>query len=310
MIRNIHDGLRSVLGRLYIDRGNVSDAVFLAGTGRSGTTWLADVINFDNSFRFMFEPFHSREVAILSEWNYRQYLRPEISDEKFAKPAETILSGRIRNPWVDRYNKRPLAHKRLIKDIRANLILKWINTNFPDIPIVLTLRHPCAVANSKIKLSWNTHLEDFIQQNDLVLDFLYELRNEIQGATEIFDKHIFMWCIENYVPLKQFKGGEIHVVFYESLCVNPHEELNRLFAFIGKEMTAEVYRKLGKASVMSRRDSPILSGGNLTSSWRKGIGDKQIGRALEILALFGLDKIYGSGDLPLLSGKDVLRAFS
>jgi hypothetical protein len=33
------------------------------------------------------------------------------------------------------------------------------------------------------------------------------------------------WCIENYVPLKQFKRGEIHLAFYESFCERPESEL-------------------------------------------------------------------------------------
>jgi len=28
-----------------------------------------------------------------------------------------------------------------------------------------------------------------------------------------------MWCIENYIPLKQFKRNEILVLFYEDLCM-------------------------------------------------------------------------------------------
>jgi hypothetical protein len=33
------------------------------------------------------------------------------------------------------------------------------------------------------------------------------------------------WCIENYVPLKQFKRGEIHLAFCESFCEKPESEL-------------------------------------------------------------------------------------
>ena len=147
--------------RFFFDLARYDQTVFLAGTGRSGTTWLEDLINFDGSYRVMFEPFHTRRTDVLREWNYRQYLRPTNLDEKFVHPATQILSGKVRSKWIDQFRCRPIVTRRLIKDIRANLILKWIKHNFPEIRIVLLLRHPCAVASSKLQQDWETHLEDF-----------------------------------------------------------------------------------------------------------------------------------------------------
>lgn len=46
----------------FIDTGRIEDAVILAGMGRSGTTWGADVLNYDKSCRVMFEPFYPAAV--------------------------------------------------------------------------------------------------------------------------------------------------------------------------------------------------------------------------------------------------------
>jgi hypothetical protein len=40
------------------------NTIFLAGTGRSGTTWLSNIINYKNEYRYMFEPFQSKKVNI------------------------------------------------------------------------------------------------------------------------------------------------------------------------------------------------------------------------------------------------------
>jgi hypothetical protein len=32
--------------------------------------------------------------------------------------------------------------------------------------------------------------------------------------------------------------------------------------------------------------------------WRAHVGDRQLERAVEILALFGLDRVYGEGPMP------------
>lgn len=298
---------QKVFNTLCFDLGDYRQSIFLAGTGRSGTTWLAEVINYDNSFRIMFEPFHSYKIDVIKDWNYRQYLRSNNHDTKFVNPANAILSGNIKHPWIDQFNHKLVARKRLIKDIRANLLLNWVKKNFPEIPIVLLIRHPCAVASSKLKLGWNSHLSDFLKQEELMDEFLNPFKNEIEDVIDTFEKHIFMWCIENYVPLRQFDEGEILVVFYESLCQNPEKEAERVFSFLGKDVPVNILQIASKPSELSRKDSAVISGENPLSLWRKHITEEQIERALEILSIFGLEAVYGYDDLPLLCGENVLN---
>ncbi len=300
--------LRNKQIEFIFDMGNHHHTVFLAGTGRSGTTWVEDIINYNNSYRIMFEPFHSKELASLKEWNYRQYLRPDNQDTKFVGPATKILNGKIRHPWIDQFNRKTFTKKRLIKDIRANLILKWIKARFPRIPIVLLLRHPCAVANSKMKLGWDTHLDDFLIQHELMHDLLGPFESEIRNANDIFDKHIFLWCIENYIPLRQFSKGEILVTFYENLCVNPTKESETILSFVKEESSLKVLDSFTKPSALSRNDSAIISGSDLVSSWRDNVSTNQINRAIEILSIFGMHAIYNENNMPLASGNDALNA--
>jgi hypothetical protein len=301
---------KKLLTHLFFDAGDYRRTVIVAGTGRSGTTWVEEVINSRNDFRIMFEPFHSKKVELLKNWNFRQYLRSNDRRDQFLMPATRILSGRIRNEWIDKYNQKFFSSKRLIKDIRAQLFLHWIKHNFPEIPIILLLRHPCAVANSKFQLKWDTHLDDFLKQEDLMDDFLNPFRNEMENAGNPFDRHIFMWCVENYIPLRQFKENEILVIFYENFCINPQQEIETVMRFIGDTFSPEMLDKVTKPSVQSHKKSAIVSKGNLVNSWRKSISDEQVKRAVEILSLFGLQQIYNQGDLPLVNGPDALRAFS
>jgi len=296
--------------KLIIDFGDYRRTVFLAGTGRSGTTWVQEVINYDNSFRIMFEPFHSLKIPLLKGWNYLQYLRPDSLDDKFQESAKIILNGNIRHTWIDYNNRRLIARKRLIKDIRANLFLKWIKQNFPEIPIILLLRHPCAVTNSKIIRGWDTHLSDYLMQEELMTDFLNPFKNEIESAVVTFDKHIFMWCIENYIPLKQFNKGEVFVTFYENICTNPQKEISTILSFLGEDSLPKTFDNFSSPSFQSRKDSTIMTGTNLINSWRKNVSQEQIDRVIEILQIFGLDQIYGESDLPLVSGDDALKTFS
>ena len=309
LIKNIKITLSQIPIPPVVDQNDYRTSLFLAGSGRSGTTWLEEIINYDNSFRIMFEPFYPEKVDILKRWHSFQYLPPDNSDLIYFEPAEKILSGRIRNKWIDKYNKKIFSNKRVIKDIRANLFLYWIKNNFPEIPIILIMRHPCAVANSKLQGNWDHQINFFMSQPDLMRDFLQPVKHEIPNLKSNFEKHIFSWCVENYVPLKQFHEDELFVIFYENLCVRPEEEIKDLFAYIGKDYDSKIMKQVFEPSLESSNRSAIVTGSDLVSAWRKKISDDQVGRALEILSLFGLDRIYGDNNMPFVNGKKALSLF-
>lgn len=292
---------RRLAGQLYVDRDrDHRNSVFLAGSGRSGTTWVADIINYRNEYRYIFEPFHRHKVPICAPFKYRQYLRPDDADPTFREPARRILTGDVRNLWADKYNRKRVSSRRLLKDVRANLFLKWMNVQFPGMPIVLLLRHPCAVASSRLKVDWQggADLRQFLAQPRLVEDHLAPFRDVMAGAEDDYARMIFFWCVENYVPLRQFSPGQVHVVFYEALCMEPGREIERLFAFLGVPFDPHVLRSVARPSSATRKDSAIVSGDSLIGGWTKHLSSEQVTRALEILELFELDRIYGRSPTP------------
>jgi hypothetical protein len=293
---------------IVIDTNNdISKAVIVAGAGRSGTTWIADILNYKNDYRLMFEPFQGRRVRITRHFKHGQYLRPDDQNEAFLEPLRAILSGSLKHSgWIDRPNRKLICKKRLIKIIHGNLLLKWINVHFPQIPIILILRHPCAVARSRLVLShwdWAEDFQECIGQEQLIEDFLSPVISEIKNVQDVFEMHIFSWCVANYVPLRQFQRGEIHLVFYENLCTKPEVEVDRLFSFLDEPYDQRVFKHLKKPSQVTRRKSAINTGKSLIDDFKNHISRSQIQRAVEILSLFGLDKVYSEGPMPLVNGE-------
>ena len=62
MINSLFNFKNKIVSKFYIDAHNIKHTILIAGTGRSGTTWLSDTINYKNQFRYIFEPLHSNKV--------------------------------------------------------------------------------------------------------------------------------------------------------------------------------------------------------------------------------------------------------
>lgn len=278
----------------------------LAGSGRGGTTWIAELINHANDYRFMFEPFTARHVPEVGAFRNRQYLRPTDDDPAFVEPARAVVEGRIRNRWVDYYNHRLVARKRLIKDIRANLFLKWLDVHFPGMPIVLLLRHPLAVAASRLRHTWSNDLLDFLRQDALMADHLEPHRRLLETTHDPFEQHVLQWCVENWIPLRQFKRGEIHLAFYEHFSVDPRGEIGRLFAFLGKPFPESILERVERPSRMAWRGNAARAPIGDPDAWRPYVSPDEVTRSLGILAKFGFDAVYSAASLPDLAAAERL----
>lgn len=292
---SIFGALERIGGALCRDfGGDHRDAALLAGSGRSGTTWLADLISRGGGYRLVFEPFHPERRGIREHFNSKQYLRADDEREDLLAPARAIFSGKDRSLWTDRFRGRLLARRRrLVKDIRANLMLGWVKANFPEMPVILLLRHPCAVVLSRLRLGWRDNLDETMRQRDLLQDFLTPFEAEMGAARTPFERHVFLWCIDNYVPLMQLGPDDLHLVFHEHLRDHPEAELRRLLASLGQDLDARALRVVNRPSSLSRNGAVPPPG-----DWRGHLSREQIRRASEILNLFGLDAVYGEDPTP------------
>ncbi len=276
-------------------------SILVAGTARSGTTWLGDLIASQLPSRILFEPFNPILVPEYSAFSYFQYIRPGMKNPKFHDFARKVFTGEIRNRWVDHYNERIFSKYRLIKAIRVNLALKWLHENFPMVPIVFIVRHPCAVVLSRMKLDWATNrdIEPFLDQPELMEDHLAPYLNLIKNAGTAEEKHAIIWSVSNLVPLKQFDDGDSCIVYYEDLCTQPERELQAVFKSIGHQYLRSVIGQINRPSQTTREHSAIAAGKDKLSNWKKELSASQIDNILGVVDAFGLSYLYGDSVLPL-----------
>ena len=164
---------------------------------------LPDILNHNNSYRYLFEPFGPTSYLLMDSPGAFKYIRPCNKDKKLYNFVHSVMSGRKKSLWINKYNRRLISKKRIIKEIHINTSLKWIKNNFPEIPVIFLLRHPFAVAFSRTVVKWwdaDCILNNYLVQKDLVEDFLKEKLDAAYNLKDDFSKFVFIWCIENIVP--------------------------------------------------------------------------------------------------------------
>lgn len=279
--------------------GDPSKTIVLAGSGRSGTTWLGDIIAADWRFRIIFEPFDARKVpeARASGISLRPYCSPQESCPNLYHFTCHVLSGKLRNPWVDQQGRRPWAWRLLLKTIRTTLLLGWMDEHFHP-PIVYLIRHPGAVVASRRRLGWETHLDVLLAQPNLVRDYLAPFKPVIEAARTEVQKQTVMWCVENIVPLTQLAHYSWLFCAYEYLYQKPEREAVRLLQGLGLKETPARRRAIHKLSHVTGEQSALKTGKDVLTEWQQDFSAQEVADMAAILCNFGLDLYNFESPLP------------
>ncbi len=251
----------------------------LASSGRSGSTWLGDMLAATPGTQQIFEPLDPRNSEAyrrLMHWSpgltpsafKRKYLRPDEDAPEWAAFWEDVLRGRVRTYLTDYTRTSFFPRRFLIKMIRANMMLGFVARRFGP-RMVFLMRHPAAVVNSmfyRVKAAWPADVQDLLAQEALVEDVLRPWVGELERVSNAFEALAVWWAVENRVALDQLEAAPHYLVFYEWLSLHPQEEMAGLLRWLGMEedavpeallhrysrMTSKVQRQRGREDVMRR----------------------------------------------------------
>jgi len=258
---------RSIFSWFFVDRcRSEEDILFILGSGRGGTTWVAEVLNSIAPYRYIFEPFDRRHVREARCFGLRQYLSAHSMTLAQYRAIRRIVGGKIRSWWTDRYNIRMLCKKRLIKDIRCHLMLTLLKALYPQARFVLLVRNPLEVVRSQANLGWQDNLDEILEQREIkcrVNKWLGEGIFSAALAKSHCDRLFAQWCIENKLLLESLDGGNVYLVRYEDLLDNSQQEWSRLLAFLELNMPQGLERITSRASAMSRKDTAKKGSGSM-----------------------------------------------
>lgn len=236
----------------------------IAGSGRSGTTWVQDVLADANDLRPIFEPLHPRVNEMGRKYAHRM-LTADMDCPGLKQFMDEACAGKRDRMWMiyrrqwrwllppparwasgqggaiaawhwnklfNEFGSLRAASQRsapLVKDIRLNLMLGWL-TRHCDCKAVLVVRHPGAVLESELRGQWHADVVLDSYRNDATLlkhsggRYGTLLTRKLSPVEALTAR----WVIENQLPVERAAEDGVTIVFYERLKFAPQWEWPRI----------------------------------------------------------------------------------
>jgi hypothetical protein len=304
--------LRGLDGATFLERNrDPAHSALILGSGRSGTTWLAEALARNTRSRLIFEPFHP--VWTPGPGQLRLFLAPKEAESGMQALVERVLSGRTRKRPLGQIVITRLPRGRVIKDIHSANLLPWYRARFPQVPVVFAVRHPIATACSRLRHGDFYGLARYLEtargrreaEASPVAAWLGAYDEHREYPDELV-RSVAEWCIENVYPLQRCSPEGAMLVFYERAVRDPEAELGRLAKFCAPAIGDGERLELGALRRPSAKDffgtATLADRTNdwdrLLSKWTGEVPPDRTRRCLRVLADFGLDRIYGEEPLP------------
>jgi hypothetical protein len=304
--------------RLYFDLNHdLGATVLVVGSGRSGTTWLAELLARQLKRRPVFEPFHPRDSPI--QHSLRLFPSPADSNVHFAQAAKSVLTGRVRSRKLETSRSVRFPRGHVVKDIHALNAVPWFRTHFPCVPIILILRHPIATAASRLRIDTQWPDRTFYGLARYLATTMgraeAEANSESLGlALEAYDRfssdleeplvrYVAEWCIENACAVAAANDFGVNLCFYENLVLDPRGVFRELISELG--LAATVSQRLdptrpSSMDVFARAASARYSESrySLLGEWQKAVAPSTIARCISVLEEFGMADLYDAQPTP------------
>lgn len=290
----------------------IEDTIVLAGSPRSGTTLLLEVLLQLPGYKAINEPLIRHRTQVKHGFEYRTYLPQGKFTPQQHDFLEQVLRGQMSSSarWLfksDTHFGRLIEHtarkKLVVKFCRINRMLPQFANRFDVRGIVFIVRHPCAVVNSMLRYGqWKNWDEERIQKSkndpssaiyighlpDEVQEVFAPILKRVSTHTEVLT---LFWCLDHYLPFIYEKNHPWILLPYEKLIMQSFEELTRITEALGIVINNEMLNTMSKPS-SSVKEHFHKNGLTQISKWKHQLTARQIDDILTIVDNVGLSVIY------------------
>jgi len=264
-----------------------SDNVIIAGSGRSGTTWLAEVLSSRPEYVLVNEPLknhNSKRVQKIGFTGWGQYIPEDADWPEATRFFHDLFTGQELNPNYFT-NGLPNYHTELFvhKFIRIPFLLPWLCENFNTRKPIYIIRNPYAVISSQLRhvgfgknKDFRTGIHDKLPQFQHFNSFYAEWGQYFENLENYTQKLALHWILENkYVLNHPYCGNKWRVISYEEFILDPVDTLEVIKSETEiniDQIDQAILNKGSYAKIDSIPESPI----DQLLKWRNHLSQEQI----------------------------------
>jgi hypothetical protein len=237
---------------------DISSTVAIVGFGRSGTTWLSDIVSKASGRALLFEPWHPEVLGRSTDFSYRSSYTEEETAE-LVEHLSSALDKRQPVPWLLRNHLPTAVHESEpkltqqiwdqigilgFKSIRATLAPDWVIDNIAA-RLVYVVRNPLAVVASIVRrtnfweFGWPKTYEIFSENAFAcaapdIADIHDRFRARPAMSSDL-EKIAVMWAVTHAVAVPRLEKAGAPIIYYEDLYRRPFESARSVLDVLGME---------------------------------------------------------------------------
>jgi hypothetical protein len=242
----------------------LQNVVYVAGVARSGTSWIAQVLNSHPDVCFRFQPFFAYEF----KGRVNEDSTPEDYDQLFLDMYNTessFLTQADKRSTGDypQFEKRSNPHTLVFKENRYQSMLEPMLRRMPYLKGVGIVRHPCAVLNS-----WCKNPKEFPSGSEILREWRFgNCKNK--GNEDYFGYYKWKEVAHMYLDLRDKYPDRFTLLRYEDAVYAPERTISELFNFLGMSYD-EATQRFVRESTTVHEDSyyAVYKSKSVADKWR------------------------------------------
>ena len=259
----------SAIAALAHRHHDLADTVMVVSSKRTGSTWVQELISGGSGVCPIFEPLQG-DATVKRLSRGREAL---ITPDEQVPDLEAFLDRSMRGAHVTKWSLQLASPRRLleadrfvVKHVQLSMAAGWLGRVFPASPMVLLVRHPCAVVQSMLTVRWSGSSSDEIfsrrppASNRAALELLDGRRTRAEAFAAL-------WASELIAMLADTDPSRASLLAYETVADDPAGALGPVMEQVGLPRPPDLVARSAKPSASTHKASVVRASGDPVTGW-------------------------------------------
>ena len=204
------------------------NVIYIAGVARSGTSWIAQVLNSSPEVCFRFQPLFAYEFkGRVNEDSSREEYEHLFMDMYSTETSFLTQTDKQQTGYYPSFEKQSNPRTLVFKENRYQSMLEPMLRRVPKLKAVGIVRHPCAVLNS-----WRKNPKEFPPGSEILKEWRFgNCKNK--GNEDYFGYYKWKEVAHLYMDLLDKYPDRFTLLRYEDVVRDPLQTMPKLFDTLG-----------------------------------------------------------------------------